>query len=583
VPASAGALAGASVEALLALAATWEFSVQLSVAVPSSAPGDALSAALWAFQTLGADCALAPLPATPAAAAFAALPAPHVPFSYVLATPPPVLRAPPRVFSLPLPWTQPFEWRLWAVVGASILVASAAQAAFEGGGAAAAKRRERPAAARTRALRAAASALLGWRFTPPATPAGRLHATSFAFIVALLAAQYVAAASALAAAGGVVAAPPPAAVCVADNAAHAAFAAAALPALPQRRLAGASPAALLAALRSGECDAALLTDLDYAYAAGGPGDAAGAHCGLPVPVVLGRGVAALALAPATAANVTQAMGVLLAAAAAPGGAFAAAAAANMPAAQPRCSAAAAAATAAAARGVAPSPLRLRDLSGLFMLQVLAMAAGTALHAGGAATRALAVRRRDGAGRAHGAGGKGGAALQAREYAAAPAAENGAAGHPAAWGSRSSSDVEEGGTAALHPLPSPRSPRGAGGGAASPALRAAVAAMQSELSASDGHGWAPRGAARRSDLLAVEADAAALAVHPASLVSVAASAPPTRYGGARSRSRTPPRYRSGAVSAGPAQFAPAPRASAARFGGRPALPRDTGEDYLDDRL
>jgi hypothetical protein len=654
VPAPAGALAGASVASLSALASAWEFSVELSAAVapPSNDP---VASALWAFSALSADCVLNTLPSTPAAAAFASLTAPHAPFSYVLVRAPPPAPPLPSVFRLPLPWTRPFEWRLWAVTGASILLASAAQDAFEK------ERRRRDAAAAAAAAAApggkrswggAGAALLlpllGWRFAPPATPAGRLHATAFAFTSAILAAQYIATAAALASAGGaafVAPASPLTAVCVADNAAHAAFAAAALPSLQLLRRSSASAGALLAALHSGACAAAVTTDLDLAYAAGGPGDAGHANCGLPAAMPLGRGALALALAPATPPNVTHALGILLTYAAAPGGAFAAAAAAQFPAAP--CGADALGADAAAA---APAPLSLRDLSGVFMLQVVAIAAAALLHVGGAAGRALATRaarraqERDGGGGGGGQGvaakkrhgGRAAAPAGADDDVAASAAENGGAIHGSwAQGSGRGSDSASGGAddydgsygvelraAPLVVASSPRTLRrdaaGAATGAVSPALRAAVAAMQADMHAElggDGHGWAAaeqpgrriggRSAAvasLRAELLAVEADAAAELARggtPSSSAALSAlSAPPPRSAGARARSRTPPR--GGAVSAGPAQFAPparsserrahgtasaprSPRGAQGRFGGRPALPRDAGDDFLDDRL
>jgi hypothetical protein len=649
VPAPAGALAGASVASLSALAAAWEFTVELSAAVaPQAVSSDAVASALWAFTTLSADCVLNTLPSTPAAAAFVSLTAPHAPFSYVLVRAPPPSPPLPSVFRLPLAWTRPFEWQLWAVTGAAVLLASAAQSVFEAptaGGAAAAAAAPPGGKRGWRTTRAFLSPLLGWRFAPPATAAGRLHATSFAFICAILAAQYIATAAALARAGGtsfVAPAPPLASVCVADNAAHAAFAAAALPSLQLLRRSSASAGALLAALHSGACAAAVTTDLDMAYAAGGPGDAAGANCGLPAATPLGRGALALALAPATPTNVSHALGILLAYAAAPGGTFAAAAAAEFPAAPCGADVAGGDATAAA-----PAPLSLRDMSGVFMLQVCAGAAATLLHLGGAAGRALgarAARRAQERGSGEGAtakkrhGGRAAAPAGADDDGvAASAAENGGALHDTwAQGSGRGSDSASGGAgeyggayevelraAPLRVSSSPRALRrdaaGAATGAASPALRAAVARMQADMHAElggDGHGWAAteqmpgrrsggRGAALaslRAELLAVEADAAeelARGATPASsMVLSALSAPPPRSAGARARSRTPPR--GGAVSAGPAQFAPPPRPSErgargtasaprsprgaqGRFSGRPALPRDAGDDFLDDRL
>jgi hypothetical protein len=112
---------------------------------------------------------------------------------------------------------------------------------------------------------------------------------------------------------------------------------------------------------------------------------------------------------------------------------------------------------------------------------------------------------------------------------------------------------------------------------------AVQQMQEDLSSGDGLGWgapAPRQAsgrgAVRAELLAIEADAAkAMARTPASDV-----------GPARQRSRTPPR--GGAASADDFVFVPPPRSPRSPGGsgivrGRPALPRDNGEDYLDMRL
>ena len=559
---------------MTALAAAWEFSVEYVAAVaPAASSSDALGAALWAFSTLSANCTLQLLPATPAAAAFAALPLPHAAAEYVIVSAPMRRASGPSIFSQPLGWTAPFRWPLWACVGGSVVLASAAQAALEGG-ATGAKPRD------------IATALFGWRFAPPATPAGRLHATAFAFTTALLFAQYVARAAAMAGStdGGLLAAAPrgAAALCVADVASHAAFAAAALPSLSLTKRSSASSAALLAALRSGECAAALTTAADAAYAAGGPGDAAGANCGLPAPSPLQPvQPLALPLSPTTAAGTVAALGVLLAHAAAPGGAFAEAAAAAFPAnGAPHC---AGGARWAAASPAAPLPLSLRELSGIFMLQVAAGVAAAVLHLGGAAGRAVA-RRRHGLGK----GADGEEELLEMEVVAA---ENGSFAHD--W-----NDSDSNGGAAHKPSPSPSPRRGpatppfmtpptetAEAHRASPALRTAVQQMQEELSSGDGMGWgapAPRRASgrgvARAELLAIEADAAK--------AMMARSAPASDVGPARHRSRTPPR--GGAVSADHFVFVPPPRSPRSAGGngvvrGRPALPRDTGEDFLDMRL
>ena len=550
---------------LAALASAWQFSVAFSaVVVPAvAAPGDALGAALWAFAApFQVNCTLQLLPVTPAAASFAALPLPHATAEFVVVSAPERRASAPSVFSLPLAWTTPFTWQLWACVGASALLASAAQTLFEGGA--------QP--------RAVAAALLGWRFAPPATPAGRLHATAFAFTSALLFAQYVARAAAMATAadvGALLAAAPSAssALCVADVASHVAFAAAALPSLTLTKRSSASAAALLAALRSGECAAALTTAADAAFAAGGPGDTAGANCGLPAPKALQPTVQlALPLAPATSPTFVAALGVLLAHAAAAGGAFAAAAEAAFPAAAPHC-----AHRARWASGShAPAPLSLRDLSGIFMLQVVAGVAAAALHWGGAAGRAVAQRR-------SGKGKEDGDELLEMEVAAA---ENGFAHE---W--HDSGDSSGGGAAHKE------TPRRRGAAVASfseetesdhrrsPALRDAVLQMQDALENGDGMGWGPPAprrtpgsrAAPRSELLAIEADAAVALVR----------APSSDVGPVRHRSRTPPR--SGAVSADHFALVPPPRSPerSPRAGGfvrgRPALPRDGGEDFLDTRL
>ena len=566
MPASASSLAGASVASLAALASAWQFSVAFSaVVVPAAAaPGDALGAALWAFATLpNVNCTLQLLPVTPAAASFAALPLPHATAEFVVVSAPARRASAPSVFSLPLAWTTPFTWQLWACVGASALLASAAQTLLEGG-------------AKPRAL---TEALLGWRFAPPATPAGRLHATAFAFTSALLFAQYVARAAAMASAadvGALLAAAPSASsvLCVADVASHASFAAAALPSLALTKRPSASAAALLAALRSGECAAALTTAADAAFAAGGPGDTAGLNCGLPAPKALQPTVQlALPLSPATSPPFVAALGVLLAHAAAPGGTSAAAAEAAFPAAAPHCAHGARWASASSA----PQPLSLRDLSGIFMLQVVAAVAAAALHFGGAAGRAVA-QRRSRKGKA-----EDGDELLEME---AVAAENGFAHE---W--RDSGDSSGG---AAHK----ETPRRRGAAVASfseesdhrhsPALHDAVLRMQDALESGDGMGWGPPAprrtpgsrAAPRSELLAIEADAAV----------ALARAPSSDTGPVRHRSRTPPR--GGAVSADHFALVPPPRSPVSperspRAGGftrgRPALPRDGGEDFLDTRL
>ena len=567
LPASASSLTGVSVATMTALAAAWEFSVEYVAAVaPAASSSDALGAALWAFSTLSANCTLQLLPATPAAAAFAALPLPHAAAEYVIVSAPMRRSSGPSIFSQPLGWTAPFRWPLWACVGGSVVLASAAQAALEGG-ATGAKPRD------------IGTALFGWRFAPPATPAGRLHATAFAFTTALLFAQYVARAAAMAGStdGGLLAAAPrgAAALCVADVASHAAFAAAALPSLSVTKRSSASPAALLAALRSGECASALTTAADAAFAAGGPGDAAGANCGLPAPLPLQPvQPLALPLSPATTAGTVAALGVLLAHAAAPGGAFAQAAEAAS--AASHCIGGARWAPASPA---APLPLSLRELSGIFMLQVASGVAAAILHCGGAAGRAVS-RRRQGLGKAA----EGEDELLEMEVVAA---ENG--GFAPDW---NDSDSNGGAAckASLSPRRAPATPPTAGSESEaaeahrdSPALRVAVQQMQEDLSSGDGLGWgapAPRRAtgrgSARAELLAIEADAA----------KAMARAPASAVGPARQRSRTPPR--GGAASADHFVFVPPPRSPRSPGGsgivrGRPALPRDNGEDYLDMRL
>jgi len=306
-----------------------------------------MATAAWVFSSLGADCVLSPLAVSSATAGSTVLYG-HTPLKVLLLRP----AVPgPSVFTLPLSWTAPFEWRLWATVGGFVLFCSIAHAALNGGG-----------------PRAVATALLGFNgFHPTAqrSAAATLHATAFGFCAALLFAQYLSALSAMKTlphAASVQASAPPRALCLLDDAAAWAagfYPGASLTALP-------SVAALLSALPA--CGAALLTDADLAYAGG---------CGAQgyIAQAVATAVAALPLSLAWQGDAARALSVFTAAAQAPGGAFSRAAEQQMP------GRAACGAAAGEAGALLWRPAKLRDLSTIFLLQGAALLAAALLHSG----------------------------------------------------------------------------------------------------------------------------------------------------------------------------------------------------------
>ena len=341
VTALVGALGGATVDSLVYAVSYGGFQLNLS-AVVAAAPGDAVAAATWALTTLRANCVLLPgLFVTPAATAFAVLPAAEVPAAYVLARSP--ASGSPSIFTLPLKlWTAPFELRLWAVTGGYVLFGALCHAIFQG----------------AVPLRHLPLAILGFNAHPAtATPAARLHATTFGFTAALLLAQYIASVAGLRASGPLALAPTAsgaaATICTLDDSAYLARTRAVFP------RATVVPVASVAVALSPACPTSVVTTADLAFA--------GACSSVVAQQLGGTTVATLALSLTLQGDVARALSVLLSAAQMPGGtAYAGLSAASC-------------GTQSSSAGSTWQPTTLRDLSGIFLLQGAAVLAAAILH------------------------------------------------------------------------------------------------------------------------------------------------------------------------------------------------------------
>lgn len=229
VAAAPGALTGAAVQALQAASSLGGFALSLSAAVPP--PGS--SGAAWALSQPAVDCVLPPAPlALRAGQASSIATAAYTPVTPLLVTTPNA--AGPRVFTLPLAaWTSPFAWQLWAVLGGFVVAGVAVHGA------------------------------LGRRRGLGLLLARRVHAASWAFVAVLLCCAYLAALLRLERGPGW-GASPPTSLCVlglGGSWAAAAFPAAAPVLQP-------SAAALVYALRTGACSAALASNAELAAVGG---------------------------------------------------------------------------------------------------------------------------------------------------------------------------------------------------------------------------------------------------------------------------------------------------------------------------